>query len=175
VIVGTDSGESGYTGLVWLDEVVHSAEALLIANGLFSGVVAGWNLDFVTDVSADGLRIVGTATNPAGRLEAFVADLTPGPSDSDGDDVGDAHDNCFRALNASQLDADGDGYGNACDGDLDNSGMVNFADLALFRAAFGRSNAVADLDASGGTVNFADLARLRQLFGLPPGPSGLHP
>ena len=80
------------------------------------------------------------------------------------------------ARNANQLDADGDLYGNACDADLNNSGgVVNFTDLALFRAVFGTANAGADLNGSGGLVNFADLAQFRMLFGKPPGPSGLAP
>jgi hypothetical protein len=76
----------------------------------------------------------------------------------------------------SQLDADGDGYGNACDADLDNSGgIVNFADLAAFRAAFGTASPAADLNGSGGIVNFADLALFRAMFGQPPGPSAPAP
>ena len=34
----------------------------------------------------------------------------------------------------SQLDADGDGYGNICDADLNNSGTVTTADFAILRA-----------------------------------------
>jgi hypothetical protein len=71
--------------------------------------------------------------------------------------------------NPTQRDTDADGYGNDCDADLDNSGLVNFADLALFRQAFGSSNPHADFDGNG-VVNFADLARFREMFGHPPGP-----
>jgi hypothetical protein len=53
--------------------------------------------------------------------------------DSDGDGVLDAVDNCVEVKNGplaqeagsfcdNQEDADGDGYGNACDTDLDNDG-----------------------------------------------------
>jgi subtilisin-like proprotein convertase family protein len=37
------------------------------------------------------------------------------PSDSDGDGVADAEDNCSQVANADQADGDGDGQGDACD------------------------------------------------------------
>jgi hypothetical protein len=76
-----------------------------------------------------------------------------------------------------QQDTDVDGYGNVCDGDLDNSGgVVNFGDLAEFKTAFGTTDDPdADFDGSGGVVNFGDLVTFKQLFGLPPGPSCCAP
>jgi hypothetical protein len=94
--------------------------------------------------------------------------------DQDGDAVPDEIDNCILVPNPDQRDTDGDGYGNLCDGDLNNDGIVNFRDVALFRQRFGTSDPDADFDGSG-FVNFGDLAILRQLFLKPPGPSGLHP
>ena len=35
--------------------------------------LTGWNLDEATDISADGLTIVGTGTNPSGQSEAWIA------------------------------------------------------------------------------------------------------
>ncbi|MCK6370506.1 MAG: hypothetical protein L6Q83_04110 [Gammaproteobacteria bacterium] len=120
-----------------------------------------------------------------GHVELAVTFEQDDGTDSDADGVTDLWDNCLLAPNGplkpdaggnSQLDADGDGYGYACDADLDNSGgIVNFADLAAFRAAFGTSSAAADLNGSGGIVNFADLAAFRSLFGKAPGPSGMPP
>lgn len=92
--------------------------------------------------------------------------------DSDGDGIPDDLDNCIEAPNPEQRDSDGDGYGNACDGDLNNDGFVNFADLAILQARFGTSDPDADLDGNT-VVNFSDLARFRELFGRAPGPSGL--
>ena len=106
-------------------------------------------------------------------------------ADSDADGAYDSQDNCIDVANGpllldaggnSQRDTDGDGYGNICDGDLDNSGgIVNFADLAAFKLMFGTTNADGDLNGSGGIVNFADLARFKTLFGKPPGRSGIKP
>ncbi len=67
-----------------------------------------------------------------------------------------------------------DGFGNACDADLNNDDIVNFADLAIFKSVFGTSDSHADFDESG-FVSFADLAILKSRFGAPPGPSGLNP
>jgi hypothetical protein len=109
-------------------------------------------------------------TNLHGRL---TYSATAATTDTDGDGIADAADNCIQVANPTQADADNDGFGNHCDGDLNNSGgTVNFADLSVFRTAFGTSNANADLNASGGTVNFADLSLFRALFGNPAGPSG---
>jgi hypothetical protein len=101
-------------------------------------------------------------------------------ADTDGDGIPDNLDNCTLVYNPGQLDADGDGYGNACDADLDQSGLVSATDFAIMRSVIGMSAAsnptaaAADLDGSG-TVTVADFAILRRYVGKPPGPSGLHP
>lgn len=105
---------------------------------------------------------------------AALATLYGAPIDGDGDGVPDAIDNCSGVANASQLDTDGDRYGNRCDGDLNNSGAVNATDLALFRLAFNGQDPEGDFNGNG-SVNATDLALFRTLFLQPVGPSGLVP
>ena len=56
-------------------------------------------------------------------------------TDADADGVFDDKDNCLEISNRTQVDADDDGYGNACDADITNDGIVNFADLAIMKKA----------------------------------------
>ena len=100
--------------------------------------------------------------------------------DTDEDQVRDFMDNCTLDPNTGQNDSNGDGFGNICDPDLDNSGAVNFADYALLTAAFlsapGDANWNPDADlTSDGLVNFADIALFQFFFLNPPGPSGIAP
>jgi hypothetical protein len=78
-----------------------------------------------------------------------------------------------------QDDCDFDGFGDSCDGDLNNSGEVNGTDFVFFGKSFNKSvgdpafNACADMNASG-AVNGTDYVFFgkQQLNGVP-GPSGL--
>ncbi|MFK8032112.1 MAG: dockerin type I domain-containing protein [Gammaproteobacteria bacterium] len=97
-----------------------------------------------------------------------------GIADDDADQKADDLDNCSELANVSQLDADGDGYGNRCDPDFNNDGVVNFLDLAHFSNVFLSNDPVADLNGDG-AVNFVDLPILADFFFMPPGPSGLIP
>jgi hypothetical protein len=49
-------------------------------------------------------------------------------NDDDADGHADAFDNCKALANADQADADADGAGDACDGDLDGDGAANESD-----------------------------------------------
>jgi subtilisin family serine protease len=99
--------------------------------------------------------------------------------DADSDGSCDAADNCVNAANRDQLDADADGFGNACDADYDQSGSVQMMDFVRLRSAFNSSagdarfDAVVDHDGSG-NITIGDFLRFRALFGAGvPGPSGL--
>jgi cysteine-rich repeat protein len=50
------------------------------------------------------------------------------PPDFDDDGIPDAVDNCPYQYNPTQLDSDGDAFGDACDGDIDGDGVPNPVD-----------------------------------------------
>ncbi|MDP2324415.1 MAG: myxococcus cysteine-rich repeat containing protein [Gammaproteobacteria bacterium] len=120
----------------------------------------------------------------------------PAQANSDGDAVGDVCDNCKTFSNTLsgfvpnttvpgtvlkyQHDADADGYGNRCDGDVSNTqgsnAQVNTTDYSILRSvinkihSFSNNAAKSDLDASG-TVNTTDYSIFRTLINKVPGPS----
>ena len=97
-------------------------------------------------------------------------------SDGDGDGVRDAADNCIEDFNPTQIDVDGDGFGNACDPDYNNDGVVGTPDLDLLRAQFGKTSAdptfdpTLDLDGNG-AIGISDFNSLRRFLDQAPGPS----
>lgn len=100
-------------------------------------------------------------------------------ADTDGDGVEDDLDNCSAVFNASQCDSDNDGFGNVCDGDLNNNGVTNSQDAILFRLQLGNSIPApvynsADINCNG-FVNAQDWILHKKLLGAPPGPSGGTP
>jgi hypothetical protein len=127
----------------------------------------------VGDLERDGdMDILGANWVPF-ETDGGAIMLWINQSDTDGDGVSE-FDNCTTVANPDQRDTNGDGFGNRCDGDLDQSNNVNAADLAIYKTRFGTTNADADLDGNG-NVNAADLAIFKTLFGKAPGPSGLVP
>ncbi len=81
-------------------------------------------------------------------------------------------DNCVGFDNVDQRDTDGDGFGNACDPDLNNDGAINFIDLGQLQSAFFTSNANADFNGDG-SVNFLDLGIMKSMFFGVPGPNNI--
>ncbi|MBL8200546.1 MAG: thrombospondin type 3 repeat-containing protein [Chromatiales bacterium] len=97
--------------------------------------------------------------------------------DTDGDGVIDALDNCRLVANPNQADSNNDGYGNRCDGDLNNNGATNAQDTALYRQQLGQPSVAPTYNAAdintNGSVNAQDTALFRGLLGVAPGPSGI--
>jgi len=113
-------------------------------------------------------------------VEQIGGDEGPAPvADLDSDGVPDSVDNCSAVPNANQCDSDGDGFGNRCDGDLNNNGVTNAQDYIVFRENLGGTSIaptydVADLNCNG-FINGQDFVLLQKLLGAPPGPSALAP
>ncbi|MFK7886857.1 MAG: hypothetical protein AB8G16_08325 [Gammaproteobacteria bacterium] len=101
-----------------------------------------------------------------------TATATVVSADVDDDSIEDALDNCALVFNPDQRDTNSDDFGNACDADLNNDGVVNVADLGLLRSVFFSSDADADFNGDG-TVSVFDLGIMRASFFGAPGPSGL--
>jgi probable HAF family extracellular repeat protein len=103
----------------------------------------GWLLEVATDISTDGMTIVGYGTNPDGITEAWIAILNPlATTDSDTDGAPNNLDNCPCKANIDQIDSDNDGIGDTCtahyfEGDFDKDCDVDADDLNTFTKKFG--------------------------------------
>lgn len=129
-------------------------------------------VEMLLDRDGDGLPDLYEDKNLNSIVDA--GESNPLNPDTDGDGVKDGYDNCTLVANANQRDTNGDGYGNVCDPDLNNDGLVDNADLAIMKLRFYSHDPDADLNGDG-LVNFGDLAILKAYFGKKPGPSGLVP
>lgn len=99
-------------------------------------------------------------------------------TDTDLDGVPDEWDNCSSTSNTAQDDCNGDGYGNACDADYNNDGLIGGPDFGAMSAAFlsmtGDANYNCEVDCnSDGLVGGPDFGCLSASFLGTPGPSGL--
>jgi hypothetical protein len=113
---------------------------------------------------------------------AAMAGPTPGGTDTDGDGVENAFDNCttLGGAQSNQKDVDHDGCGDRCDGDFDQNGTAGSNDFLALKAAFGSStgqpayNAVpgADMDCNG-AIGSSDFLLFKAEFGTTAGPSGI--
>ena len=96
------------------------------------------NEEFTIDTTnpkyaAGDYNIVTKVTDVAGKSESITLKLTVEPKpvepvpcqDTDKDGVCNDEDNCAATPNPNQLNIDGDGWGNACDTDDDNDGIID--------------------------------------------------
>ena len=84
---------------------------------------------------------------------AVLSAPTAWAADADQDGSTDAADNCPSVANPKQLDGDGDGLGNACDGDFNNDGKIDAIDEQMLQDALQDPSSAAcpacDIDDSG--------------------------
>jgi hypothetical protein len=105
-----------------------------------------------------------------GYLDTFtLPTYKTGDVDEDDDGVNDDLDNCREYVNPNQRDSDNDGYGNWCDPDYDNNGIVNFGDFIRLVRAWGSDDFDIDLN-DDGIINFGDFVIFVHYFFGPPGP-----
>lgn len=146
------------SGTVQLDITAYSGPDLQIRFHYYNASYEWW-------WAIDDVTIFG--------LDPFGCNVFGG-SDTDGDGIDDDADNCTLVGNADQRDTNGDGYGNICDADLDNNGVINAVDLGLLKAVFFSADPDADLNGDG-AVNSVDLGIMKTQFFGAPGPSGVAP
>ena len=162
----------------WSNKDLYPAEgSLLIGNA-----DADYAIDFDfngaerTNSSDVGALVYEPNGFPGWQIEpGFKVTLGLSP-DSDGDGIRDFQDNCIDVANPAQWDTDEDGYGNRCDGDLNNDGNTNTLDLNLYiqnhRTREGEINYNANADFNGDRrINTLDLNIYILLHRNPPGPS----
>ncbi|MEO7387248.1 MAG: Ig-like domain-containing protein, partial [Gammaproteobacteria bacterium] len=144
-----------------------------------TGPAAGMTITYTANAGSSGTDSFAyemTDGTPASDTAAVSVNISP---DTDSDGIADPEDNCTLLANPSQCDSDGDGYGNRCDGDLNNNGATNGQDTVLFRQQLGKLSVSptynpADMNCNG-AVNGQDTTLYRQRLGAPPGPSGVVP
>jgi len=100
---------------------------------------------FTADLAGDyGVELVVNDGQAESAPDSVT--VTASAPDADGDGIPDALDNCLLIANGPsagvcysagvQIDTDGDGYGNICDGDFNNDGVTNATDATIFNVDF---------------------------------------
>lgn len=155
------------TQLVYSDSLESDGFQKQFGDFEFDGALDGgvYRLVVQTDITPGGFSTFGDfSVNVSFNFDPEL--------DLDNDGVLNTDDNCSLVANASQVDGDSDGFGNACDADFNNDCITNVVDLGILRDTFFSADPVTDLNEDG-VVNVTDLGLLRLLFFQAPGPSGL--
>lgn len=119
-----DADISGYITFYNATSIIDSSQVVtLVADGAYEEVWVDFTIPYETSFN---IRAVIKGTDPQDVRNSNDEILSPLYSimvDDDGDGVADDEDNCPSVSNASQIDTDQDGKGNACDDDDDNDGL----------------------------------------------------
>ncbi len=163
---------------------MHAEPSLRATSSAAGGALADGSLDAEASVGP----VAGVAESPSG-IVLRAGFLLPAPApDADGDGVPDAIDNCRDVANPDQTDFDAGSdddlslpgiqhYGDACDLDADQDGIVAASDFfGFFRPCLGQdpqavpSCAAADGDGDGVVGPSDFFGFFRPALGSPPGP-----
>jgi len=169
-------------GLDWVGHVEGDAESSVIMverDGVVAGTIKYNGKLFKIYSRSDDIHVIEeidiSALPTIPNDAVTVLELS---DDSDGDSVPQNQDNCTEVANTHQIDTDSDGYGNACDADYNNDGIVNGSDFWILRKAFGTKvgdpNYNPDVDNTGDNIiGMPDFQVFRSQLRSSPGPSGL--
>lgn len=149
-------------------ELVYQTLAFGFAQDLFSDTNPPEVASFknLYDAAGDKTTIIA-AVQFSGEVAA---------TDTDGDGIPDASDNCTQVANANQRDTDNDGFGNLCDPDFNQNRVVDPTDLSRLKSWLGKASPNGHEDLNGnGIVDPADFSIAKNYLGKPPGPSGMVP
>ncbi len=155
--------------------------ALLDAGALQQTLGDGSSVYFLGITRAGAPFTSVSITTPGnGNFLFNIDDIVVEEADTDGDGVVDSQDNCTLVANPppdgqmAQRDTDGDGFGNRCDPDLNNDGLVTVTDFLILRGVLNSADDDADLNGDG-LVTVTDFLILRSYLNQPPGPAGVAP
>ena len=175
-IIATDAPPVSIAALQdFVEQSFENISGALVERLLRRVTIPTLNLNAIApSVFAEGeiLALAGAQLDRPGDIASRITGFTATETDTDGDGTLDFGDNCTLVANASQLDTDSDGIGNACDADLDNNCAINFLDLGILKSVFFTTAPDADFNGDG-AVNFLDLGIMKASFFQQPGPSSL--
>ena len=183
--IASEFGAQGAAvGILHSSHVMEELSELQSSEGAFPGSTDNWYGGQVPPWATTWTGVAPTAwIYFAQNRDPLLPLCLAGEPDLDEDGVGDFRDNCVEVVNGpllrdaggnSQLDTDGDDYGNVCDCDFDQGGEGNIEDFNIFLPDFvsGTDSGVGtDMDGNGlvGIDQLQPVPALLRRWG--PGPS----